>query len=372
MTPGVDGQTFDGYSPEKVCAIIAKLLGGTYKPAATCAVSSYPKPTFANGRSAIPPTTEDRLVQEVVRILLNEIYEPLFHEDNHGFREGRSCHTALKSIYAIWTGVKWLVDVDVVGFFDNIDHAILIRLLEKRIADQRFIALIRGMRKAGYMEDWRFHRTLSGTPQGGVVSPLLAIIYLHELDEWMQARMAAFNKGKRRAMLPDYCRSKNRTVRLRRQVEQLRASGAPDPAAITSLLDEIGRQKCGKPDAAGHRQLRSELPPTSLLPLRRRLSHRRDRQQGGGPPDHGRGQNLSGRPPEADGLRGEEQYHSCVGRSPLSRLRHLHPCPIRTHIGRTSAVAGGHPAWVKGSGATAHVPREKVLRFVRDKKWGRL
>ena len=239
LTPGVDGRTFDGYSPEKVRAIIAKLRDGTYKPAAVRRVF-IPK---ADGRMRPLgiPTTEDRLVQEVVRILLNKIYEPIFHEDSHGFREGRSCHTALRSIYAVWTGVKWLVEVDVVGFFDNIDHVILLRLLEKRIADCRFIALIRGMLKAGYMEDWRFHRTLSGTPQGGVISPSLANIYLHELDEWTQARMAAFDRGKKRALLSDYRRAKDRLFRLRRQVERLRASEALDQGAIPSLLDEIGR-----------------------------------------------------------------------------------------------------------------------------------
>ncbi len=239
LTPGVDGRSFDGYAPDKVRVIIDRLRDGTYKPAAVRRVF-IPK---ADGRKRPLgiPTTEDRLVQEVVRILLNEIYEPLFCEDSHGFRQRRSCHTALQSIQAVWTGVKWLVDVDVVGFFDNIDHAILIGLLEKRIADKRFIALISGMLKAGYTEDWRFHRTLSGTPQGGVVSPLLANIYLHELDEWMQARMAAFNKGKKRAIPPEYRRLKDRLFKLRRRVDFLRAREAPDQGVIASLLDEIGR-----------------------------------------------------------------------------------------------------------------------------------
>lgn len=189
MTSGIDGKTFDGYSPEKVRSIIARLSDGSYKPAAVRRVL-IPK-SDGRTRPLGIPTTEDRLVQEVVRIVLNQIYEPIFDDASHGFREGRSCHTALKTIGAVWTGVKWLVDVDVVSFFDNIDHAILLRLLEKRIEDRRFIALIRGMLKAGYMEDWRFHRTLSGTPQGGVVSPLLANIYLHELDEWMRTKIAA-------------------------------------------------------------------------------------------------------------------------------------------------------------------------------------
>lgn len=239
MTPGIDGKTFDGYSPEKVNAIIARLAEGTYKPAAVRRV--YIPKADGRKRPLGIPTTEDRLVQEVVRIILNEIYEPIFHDESHGFREGRSCHTALKGVQAVWTGVKWLVDIDVVGFFDNIDHAILLGLLEKRISDQRFIALIRGMLKAGYMEDWRFHRTLSGTPQGGVVSPLLANIYLHELDEWMQAKTEAFNKGEKRKRSPEYERIGNRIGKLRRRVEYLRASGKPNPDVIGSMLDQISQ-----------------------------------------------------------------------------------------------------------------------------------
>ncbi len=180
MTPGVDGKTLDGFSPEMVRSIIDRLADGSYRPKPVRRVY-IPK---ANGkkRPLGVPTTEDKLVQEVVRTLLEQIYEPLFSQHSHGFRKERSCHTALESIRAKWTGVKWLIDVDVVGFFDNIDHDVLIGLLEKRIADRRFVRLIRGLLKAGYIEDWVYHRTYSGTPQGGVVSPMLANIYLHELD----------------------------------------------------------------------------------------------------------------------------------------------------------------------------------------------
>jgi len=367
LTPGIDGRTFDGYSPEKVRAIIAKLRDGTYKPAAVRRVF-IPK---ADGRKRPLgiPTTEDRLVQEVVRTLLNEIYEPLFCEDSHGFREGRSCHTALKSIHAIWTGVKWLVDVDVVGFFDNIDHAILIRLLEKRIADKRFIALIRGMLKAGYMEDWHFHRTLSGAPQGGVVSPLLANIYLHELDEWMQDRVAAFNMGERRAMTPEYRRYKNRISKLRRRVERLRASEAPDQGVIASLLDEIGRLS-----ANGR-----TIPATdSFDPGYRRLRYCRYAD------DFLIG--VTGSKAEAREIMEEvrifladhlklavsEQKSGITHASDGARFlgydihTHTHPNSHRADFGNgRRVIRRGLRDRVK-----LRVPREKVLRFVRDKKWG--
>lgn len=241
MTPGVDGQTFDGFSPDKVRSIIERLANGTYRPQPARRVY-IPK---ANGqkRPLGVPTTEDKLVQEVVRTILEQIYEPLFSRHSHGFRPKRSCHTALESIRAIWTGVKWLIDVDVVGFFDNIDHDVLVSLLEKRIADRRFVRLIRGLLKAGYVEDWVFHKTYSGTPQGGVVSPMLANIYLHELDMFMQAKMAGFDKGKQRSPSPDARRIRNRLSYVRRTVDQLRAKGRGDDPRVTSFLEEIGRLK---------------------------------------------------------------------------------------------------------------------------------
>jgi group II intron reverse transcriptase/maturase len=241
MTPGVDGETFDGFSPDKVASIIRRLAEGTYKPMPVRRVY-IPK---ANGkkRPLGIPTMEDKLVQEVVRSLLGQIYESVFLEHSHGFRPGRSCHTALNGIRSVWTGVKWLVDVDVVGFFDNINHDILLCLLEKRIADKRFLALIRGMLKAGYIEDWVYHKTHSGTPQGGVVSPILANIYLHELDEFMQAKITGFDKGKKRSPSVEGRRIMNRLTRLRKRVDKLRAEGLGDTPEITSMLDEIGRLK---------------------------------------------------------------------------------------------------------------------------------
>ncbi|WP_407123478.1 reverse transcriptase domain-containing protein [Bradyrhizobium sp. STM 3561] len=176
LTPGVDGKTFDGMSLAKLADIARRVAEGTYRFRPVRRV--YIPKDNGKTRPLGIPTVEDRLVQEAVRILLEAIYEPVFLDESHGFRPGRSCHTALKTIKKTWTGCKWLVEVDVRGFFDNIDHDILLELLRKRIDDDRFIGLIEGMLKAGYMEDWVYGRTYSGTPQGGVVSPLLANIYL--------------------------------------------------------------------------------------------------------------------------------------------------------------------------------------------------
>ena len=121
-------------------------------------------------------------------MILAAIYEPVFSQHSHGFRAGRSCHTALEEIRNTWTGVKWLIEVDVRGFFDNIDHDVLLGLLARRIDDPVFIDLIGTMLKAGCMDEWKFERTYSGTPQGGVLSPLLATVYLHRIDRAWNVR----------------------------------------------------------------------------------------------------------------------------------------------------------------------------------------
>jgi group II intron reverse transcriptase/maturase len=169
-TKGVDAVTMDGFSRARVVNLIALLTQGRYrfKPSRRVYI---PKASGTKTRPLGIPSGDDKLVQEVVRLLLERIYEPVFSADSHGFRRGRSCHTALESIRHTWTGMKWLLEVDIQSFFDTIDHDILIRLPEKKIDDRRFIKLIKAMLKAGYVEQWTYHRTYSGTPQGGVVTP---------------------------------------------------------------------------------------------------------------------------------------------------------------------------------------------------------
>src|SRR4051794_14139791 len=164
LTKGVTDNTLDGFSPERVKSIVARLKEGTYRFTPVRRVY-IPK---ANGkkRPLGIPTADDKLVQSAVKLLLELVYEPVFSNRSHGFRRGRSCHTALTEVRDVWTGMKWLIEVDVVGFFDNIDHDILIRLLARKIDDPRFLRLIRGMLDAGYLEDWTHHPTYSGTPQG--------------------------------------------------------------------------------------------------------------------------------------------------------------------------------------------------------------
>lgn len=259
LTPGVDGNTLDGFSPRKVRSIIDRLADGTYRPQPVRRV--YIPKTNGRKRPLGIPATEDRLVQEVVRNILEQIYEPVFSEHSHGFRPERSCHTALEHIQNGWTGVKWLVDVDVTGFFDNIDHDVLMGLLARRIADQRFLALIGGMLRAGYVEDGMRRPTYSGTPQGGVVSPLLANIYLHELDDFMERAIAGFDKGECRARYPEWTKLTLRISCHRRSVDRCRAAGrvedeAAHMAEIRALTERRFAVPSGDPFDPGYRRLR--------------------------------------------------------------------------------------------------------------------
>ncbi len=223
LTRGVNENTLDGFSVERVTDIIARIMEGTYRFSPVRRVY-IPKPN-GKQRPLGVPTADDKLVQGVVKLLLELIYEPVFSPRSHGFRAGRSCHTALTTTQDTWTGMKWLVDVDVVGFFDNIDHGILLDLLAKKIDDKRFLRLVEGMLKAGYMEDWTFNATISGTPQGGVVSPILANIYLHELDEFLTGMKARCDRGKRRAENPRYGSLTRSIYKRRCRIDRLLAEG---------------------------------------------------------------------------------------------------------------------------------------------------
>ena len=224
LTKGVDEVTLDGFSQQRVTSIIARLKAGTYrfKPVRRTYIQK------ANGkkRPLGVSSGDDKLVQEVVRIILERIYEPVFEESSHGFRPGRSPHTALEQIKEEWTAVKWLVDMDLQSYFDTIPHDVLVRLLEKKIEDKRFICLIKAMLDAGYLEDWTYHTTYSGVPQGSIVSPILANVVLHELDLFMKTLKSQFDAGKRRKANSAYIHYSNKINRLRRKYDTLKGKEA--------------------------------------------------------------------------------------------------------------------------------------------------
>jgi group II intron reverse transcriptase/maturase len=169
----------------------------------------------ANGKLrplGIPPWC-DKLVQEVVRGLLEPYYEQKFSSHSHGFRPNRGCHSALREIRRTWKGTVWFIEGDIKGCFDNIDHTVLLEIIRRDIHDGRLLRLIEDMLKAGYMEDWCYHDTLSGAPQGGIISPLLSNVYLNELDRFAEDTLIpTYTKGVRRMDNPEY-------TRLRTQIE---------------------------------------------------------------------------------------------------------------------------------------------------------
>jgi group II intron reverse transcriptase/maturase len=237
MTPGVGEETADGMSEEKIGAIIAQMRGERYRfgPARRVMI---PK---KNGklRPLGLPSWSDKLVGEVVRLLLEAIWEPSFSGHSHGFRKGRGCHTALREVQETWTGTAWFIEGDISDCFGSVDHEILMGILAEKIHDNRFLRLIRNMLTAGYMEDWQYHDTLSGTPQGGVVSPVLSNIYLSKLDEFVEKELIPqYTRGDRRKKTLEYERIKDRRVRARRRgdreqaraaAKQMRALPARDP-----------------------------------------------------------------------------------------------------------------------------------------------
>jgi group II intron reverse transcriptase/maturase len=151
------------------------------------------------------PTWTDKLVGEVVRLLLEAYYEPQFSDRSHGFRPGRGCHTALTEVANTWTGTTWFIESDISDCFGSFDHDIMTETLAEKIHDNRFLRLVRNMLEAGYMEDWTWNATLSGTPQGSVVSPILSNIYLHRLDEFVEQVLIPENtRGDRRKHNPEY------------------------------------------------------------------------------------------------------------------------------------------------------------------------
>jgi retron-type reverse transcriptase len=168
MTPGASEETADGMSEDKIDQIIGLMRHERYRFAPARRV--YIPKKSGKLRPLGLPSWSDKLVGEVVRLLLEAYYEPVFSDRSHGFRKGRGCHTALREINNTWTGTTWFTEGDISDCFGSLDHEILLGILAEKIHDQRFLRLIRNMLRAGYLEDWEYHETLSGSPQGGVVS----------------------------------------------------------------------------------------------------------------------------------------------------------------------------------------------------------
>lgn len=219
-TKGVNDDTADGFSEAKITKVIQSLADETYQPSPVRRAHIEKKNDPTKKRPLGIPTFTDKLVQEVLRMVLEAVYEPIFLNVSHGFRPKRSCHTALTSLKKEFNGARWFVEGDIKGCFDNIDHAVLVGLLNGKIKDARIIKLIYKFLKAGYIENWQYHSTYSGTPQGGIISPLLANIYLHELDKFAMKLKTEFDKPRERATTPEHNELRVKAARIRRHIDK--------------------------------------------------------------------------------------------------------------------------------------------------------
>jgi group II intron reverse transcriptase/maturase len=216
MTHGVTDETPDGMSLKKIDTIIELVRYERYDwlPARR----TYIPKKNGKKRPLGLPTWSDKLVQEVMRLILEAYYEPQFSNHSHGFRPERGCHTALREIYYTWSGTAWFIEGDISHCFDKLDHELLLKTVSEKIHDGRFLNLMRKLFDAGYMEDWTFHETLSGVPQGGLVSPVLANILLDKLDKFVETVLIPkYTRGVKREKNAEYHRLMESSRRLRRK-----------------------------------------------------------------------------------------------------------------------------------------------------------
>jgi len=223
MTAGVTDETADAMSLAKIDSIIEALRYERYRWKPVRRIYIEKRRSKKKRPLGLPPWS-DKLVQEVIRSILEAYYEPQFSDHSHGFRPGRGCHTALNTIYKTWIGTTWFIEGDIAHCYDSLDHALLLSILGEKIHDNRFLRLIENLLKAGYLEDWRFNATLSGVPQGSIVGPILSNIYLDRLDKAVETDLLpAYNQGERRGYNPAY-------LKLMQRARRLRTNGQPKAA----------------------------------------------------------------------------------------------------------------------------------------------
>ena len=234
-TEGIDRDTADGFSEAKVEKLIASLADESYCPKPSRRI--YLKKPNGKRRPLGIPSFSDKLVQEVLRMVLEAVYEPIFSETSHGFRPGRSSHTALCYARYNLNGTRWFIEGDIKGCFDNISHEVLIRCIQKKIKDARLMKLIHKFLKAGYLEDFVYHNTYSGCPQGGIISPILANIYLHELDLYVAELNKGFQKPYKSRITAEYSRLSGKMTRVKQKIKKAEEAG--NMAEKERLLKEL-------------------------------------------------------------------------------------------------------------------------------------
>jgi group II intron reverse transcriptase/maturase len=246
MTPGADGETVDGMSLGKIGRITDALRYERYRFQPVKRV--YIPKRNGKRRPLGLPSWSDKLVGEVIRLLLEAYYEPRFSDRSHGFRARRGCHTALTEVANTWSGTTWFIEGDISDCFGSLDHEIILRILGEKLHDNRFLRLIKQMLQAGYLEDWIWNASLSGAPQGGVVSPILSNIYLDRLDSFVETVLVPeYTRGSSRARNPVYERVAYAYARARKR---------GDRVAVRELRKQQRRLPSGDPRDPGYRRLR--------------------------------------------------------------------------------------------------------------------
>ena len=295
MTPGSTPETVDAMSLAKIATLIDDLRHERYRW--TPVRRTYvPKKDRKKLRPLGLPSWSDKLLQDVIRSLLEAYYEPQFSDHSHGFRPGRGCHTALKTVQETWTGTKWYIEGDIAQCFERIDHQVLLAILREKILDQRFLRLVQTLLQAGYLADWHYHTTLSGTPQGAIVSPLLSNLYLDKLDKYVEGELIpAYTRGQERQknrryfalMTQAYKRRKQGRLAeaeaLTKEAQQLPTVYPYDPAyrrlhylryADDWLLGFVGPKEEAEAIKARLKAFLGSVPVTCETPRKRRKNKR--------------------------------------------------------------------------------------------------
>jgi group II intron reverse transcriptase/maturase len=244
MTPGIDKITLDGLSKEALQQIIATMKDETFqfKPGRRV---NIPKANGKNRPITVAPP-RDKIVQEVMRMILEAIFEPTFSRNSHGFRPNRSCHTALRQVKTQFGGASFFIEGDISQCFDSFDHGLLMDLVKERISDERFLRLIGKALKAGYVEFNRTKLSIIGTPQGSIISPILSNVYLNKLDLLVEDMKLSFDKGKIVKVNPEY-----------KHLDYLRQKALKNAnhKEANKLLKEMQRTKARLPNDPGFRRL---------------------------------------------------------------------------------------------------------------------
>jgi group II intron reverse transcriptase/maturase len=260
LTPGPDAETADGMTLAKIGSIIDALRHERYrfKPVKR----TYIPKKNGKRRPLGLPAWSDKLVAEVVRLLLEAYYEPQFSDGSHGFRPGRGCHTALREVAKTWTGTTWFIEGDIAGCYDRLDHQVMLDALGENIHDNRMLRLVSNMLDAGYLEDWVWNPTLSGVPQGGVASPILSNVYLHRLDMFVEkVLLPEYNRGGRREHSPVYRKAHG---------DLAKAVRRGDTAAVRSLRPKLRSLPTQNPRDPGYRRLRYVRYADDSVPRRQK------------------------------------------------------------------------------------------------------